>query len=117
MTREVPALSECIFFRSDRLAHPAASVCVFSAISTVSDPDSARQTPPGAPPEYVVEGETGWVVPPGDAGALAEALGAALGDPARLARMGEAGRAWYERQRRREEQILREMYARAGRAS
>jgi phosphatidylinositol alpha-1,6-mannosyltransferase len=61
----------------------------------------------------VVEGETGWVVPPGDAAALAEALG----DPARLARMGEAGRAWYERQRRREEQTLQEMYARAGRAS
>ena len=72
----------------------------------------------GALPEYVVEGETGWVVEPGDAAALAdalaEALGAALGDPARLARMGEAGRAWYEGQRRREEQSLRAMYGRVG---
>lgn len=68
----------------------------------------------GALPEYVVEGETGWVVPPGDAGALAEALGSALGDPARLARAGQAGRAWYEHARKREEQTLREMYARMG---
>ena len=65
-------------------------------------------------PEYVVEGETGWVVPPGDAAALADALAEALGDPTRLARMGEAGRGWYEGQRRREEAILREMYAGVG---
>ena len=56
----------------------------------------------GALPEYVVEGETGWVVPPGDAGALGRTVGAALADPERLARMGQAGRAWYERQREAE---------------
>jgi glycosyltransferase involved in cell wall biosynthesis len=65
----------------------------------------------GALPEYVVEGETGWVVPPGDPQALAEVLAAALADPQRLARMGQAGRAWYERQRQAETAALQAMYA------
>jgi glycosyltransferase involved in cell wall biosynthesis len=70
----------------------------------------------GALPEYVVEGETGWVIPPGDPEALADALKDALSDPARLARMGEAGRAWYDRERKAEEMALQQMYARlAGR--
>jgi starch synthase len=70
----------------------------------------------GALPEYVVEGETGWVMPPGDPGALAEALREALGDPDRLARMGKAGREWYDRERKAEEMTLQQMYARlAGR--
>ena len=70
----------------------------------------------GALPEYVVEGETGWVVPPGDPQALTEALREALGDMDRLARMGEAGRAWYDRERNSEEMTLQQMYAKlAGR--
>jgi glycosyltransferase involved in cell wall biosynthesis len=64
----------------------------------------------GALPEYVVEGETGWVIPPRDPRALAGALQAALSDPARLARMGEAGRLWYEQQYQAEEIALQEMY-------
>ena len=66
----------------------------------------------GALAEYVVEGETGWVVPRGDAQALAEALHDALGDPQRLAEMGRAGRDWYERQRQAEEEALQAMYSR-----
>ncbi len=50
----------------------------------------------GALPEYVREGETGWVVPPGEPTALAAALATALADPDRLRRMGAAGRAWFE---------------------
>lgn len=70
----------------------------------------------GALPEYVQEGQTGWVAPPGDAQALAHTLASALGDPQRLARMGAAGRAWYEEQRAAEEQALQDAYARlAGR--
>ncbi len=64
----------------------------------------------GALPEYVVEGETGWIVPPGDASALACALQAALADPWRLAEMGECGRAWWESHRRIESQVLDKMY-------
>ena len=39
------------------------------------------------------DGETGLVVPPGDAGALATALGSLLTDPARRAAMGSAAQA------------------------
>ncbi len=68
----------------------------------------------GALPEYV-EAEagdrTGWVVPAGDAGSLARVMRSSLEDPASLARMGQAGRKWYERQRRAEGLALQEMYA------
>jgi glycogen synthase len=46
----------------------------------------------GGIPEVVVDGETGWLVPPGDEAALAQALRGALADPALARRMGEAGR-------------------------
>jgi glycosyltransferase involved in cell wall biosynthesis len=50
-------------------------------------------TPVGGTPELVVDGETGVLVPPGDADALARALTELLADAPRAARMGEAGRA------------------------
>jgi len=43
-------------------------------------------------PEVVVDGETGWLVPPEDPAALAAALGAALAEPDEARRRGEAGR-------------------------
>jgi alpha-maltose-1-phosphate synthase len=46
----------------------------------------------GGIPEVVVDGETGLLVPPGDPGILAAALGRLLADPARGARLGTAGR-------------------------
>jgi len=64
----------------------------------------------GALPEYVVDGETGWIVPPNDPVALAEVLSAALSDPSRLEQMGRAGRSWYDRQRAVEKQTLLELY-------
>lgn len=47
-------------------------------------------------PEIVRDGETGWLVPPGDARALAAALGEALRDPARARAMGRQGRVRLE---------------------
>lgn len=46
----------------------------------------------GGLPEVVVDGTTGVLFPPGDAAALAAAVGALLDDPARAARMGAAAR-------------------------
>jgi len=68
----------------------------------------------GALPEYVVVGETGWVIPPSDPRALAGALQAALSDPARLACMGQAGRAWCDQRRELETGALQDMYTNVG---
>ena len=43
-------------------------------------------------PEFIVEGETGLVVPPADSSALAAAIGRLLGDPDLRRQMGRAGR-------------------------
>ena len=43
-------------------------------------------------PEVVADGETGWLVPPRNPEAIAEALRAALGDPAERRARGETGR-------------------------
>jgi glycosyltransferase involved in cell wall biosynthesis len=52
----------------------------------------------GGVPELVADGETGLLVPPGDAEALADALRNLLRDKALRARMGVAGRARVERE-------------------
>jgi glycosyltransferase involved in cell wall biosynthesis len=46
----------------------------------------------GGLPEVVADGETGIIVPPGNADALAEALRGLLASPEKARRMGEAGR-------------------------
>lgn len=70
-------------------------------------------TATGALPEYVADGETGWIVPPADPVSLAAALRAALAAPARLARMGAAGRAWFNTHRAEETAALWDLYVRA----
>jgi len=46
----------------------------------------------GGIPEVVADGETGLLVPPNDAPALAKAVLTLLGDPAMRVRFGQAGR-------------------------
>lgn len=48
----------------------------------------------GGLPEVVADGETGFLVPPADVGALSERLTQLVADPALRSRMGEAGRAF-----------------------
>ncbi|ACX51484.1 glycosyl transferase group 1 [Ammonifex degensii KC4] len=50
----------------------------------------------GGIPEVVLEGRTGYLVPPGDAQALARALLSLLESPDKAREMGEAGRKWVE---------------------
>lgn len=64
----------------------------------------------GALAEYVQAGQTGWIVPPGDVQELSRVLILALSDPAGTARMGAAGQAWYEKQRRMEWHTLESLY-------
>jgi glycosyltransferase involved in cell wall biosynthesis len=49
-------------------------------------------TAPGGPSETVVDGETGFLVPPSDASAIARALEELLAGPQKRISMGEAGR-------------------------
>ena len=55
-------------------------------------------TTAGGLPDKVRPGVSGWLVPPGDASALAAAISGALGQRERLAAMGAAGRTIVERE-------------------
>ncbi|MBZ0273091.1 glycosyltransferase family 4 protein [bacterium] len=54
----------------------------------------------GSLPELVRPGATGFLCPPGDAGALAEGVRLLLDDPARAKRLGDGGRALVEAEHR-----------------
>ncbi len=59
----------------------------------------------GGNPELVTDGVTGYLVPPGDPGALARRVEALLRDPALRAAMGEAARGQVERRHRMESMV------------
>jgi phosphatidylinositol alpha-1,6-mannosyltransferase len=66
----------------------------------------------GGAPDAILDGETGYVVPGGDAAAVAGRLIGLLADPAAARAIGEKGLAWVDREwrwdlvARRLEQIL-----------
>lgn len=86
--RDVPRI-----LKSSRLVvHPGAegfSNAILEAMAAGVPVVAARV---GGNREAVVDGETGFLVPPGDAGAFAEAIRKILHDPSLARRMGEAGR-------------------------
>jgi len=67
----------------------------------------------GALPEYVQDGQTGYLVEPRNVEQLADRILEAFSDPNRLRAMGEAGQRWYQQQRRLEYQALKNVYASA----
>jgi glycosyltransferase involved in cell wall biosynthesis len=67
-------------------------------------------TSSGALHEYVEPGTTGWVVEPKHPSSLARTLTEALSDFDRLARMGSAGRRWYDEHREAESAALEHLY-------
>jgi phosphatidylinositol alpha-1,6-mannosyltransferase len=52
----------------------------------------------GGAPDAILDGETGYVVPGRDVGAVAGRITELLADPARAAAMGEKGAAWVDRE-------------------
>jgi alpha-maltose-1-phosphate synthase len=80
-------------------SHAACFVCpsVYEPFGLINLEAMACGTPVvasavGGIPEVVVDGETGLLVPPGDPGILAAALGRLLADAGRGAKLGSAGR-------------------------
>lgn len=64
----------------------------FSPLEALACGTPVVATAVGGLRETIIPGQTGWTYPPGDASALADAIVAALSDPASAARLAAAGR-------------------------
>ncbi|MBI3726246.1 glycosyltransferase [bacterium] len=85
---------------SDLVAQASrAEVLANAVLETMVASRAIVATDAGGTKEAVIEGETGLLVPPEDAPALARALVALANDPARREAMGKAARARVERER------------------
>jgi glycosyltransferase involved in cell wall biosynthesis len=106
---EVVAEASCPGSRLEYLGHQEDVLSIYHQADAVLMPSLAEGHPmtaleamacglplvasrAGGLPEIVVEGETGILVPPGDAGALVEAVAALSADRQRARAMGAAGR-------------------------
>ncbi len=101
-------LSERIILAGSRRDVPVLLATADLAFSASTEPEAfgravieaeAMETPViatdhGGSRETVLPGRTGWLVKPGDAGAMADAIAEALSHPERLPEMGKAGRAY-----------------------
>jgi glycosyltransferase involved in cell wall biosynthesis len=100
-------VADRVRFPGSRRDIPALFAAADLAVSASTEPEAfgrvtieamAMETPVvatahGGSLETVLPGRTGWLVPPGDAAALAAAIRRAVADPGALAAMGAAGRS------------------------
>jgi L-malate glycosyltransferase len=115
--QDVPA----IVARAHVLAHPSHAEGLPNAIMeamAARRPVVASRV--GGIPELVLDGHTGWLVPPRNPDALATALGRVLADPDHAGAMGRAGRAHVEKHftlhamTEKHDQLYEELAAREG---
>ncbi|MCL4818340.1 MAG: glycosyltransferase [Vicinamibacteria bacterium] len=82
---------------ADLLVQPSLAEGLSNAVlEAMAESRPVIATAVGGTPDAVVDGETGWLVPAADPGALATALAQALGTPAERERRGLAGRRRFE---------------------
>ena len=83
-----------LFAQADLFVFPTRGDCLpLAVMEALASGLPVVTTTVGALPEAVTHGETGWIVPPDDAGALAEALATLAGDGALRARLAAQARA------------------------
>lgn len=99
-----PAVQAC-----DLIALASTAVETFSiaALEAMAMAKPLVMSDIGGAREQVVDGDNGWLFPPGDVARLAECLRRAGGDRERLRRMGERSRAWVERDYSEQQMQLR----------
>jgi glycosyltransferase involved in cell wall biosynthesis len=78
-------------------SHPVVETLPVTLMEAAATGTPAVATAVGSVEDVIADGETGYVVPPGDEAALAERVQELLADPARRDRMGRAARARAER--------------------
>ena len=83
----------CLFAQADLFVFPTRADCLpLAVMEALAAGLPVITTRVGALAEAVVHGETGWVISPDDAPAMAEAIRALAEDPAQRARFGAAAR-------------------------
>ncbi len=94
--RDVPAVLRAMDVLAVPTTTPEPAALGLMEAMAASRPVVASRT--GGTPEIVQDGETGLLVPPGDAAALADAAIALLGDERRRSAYGQAGRLRVEQE-------------------
>jgi glycosyltransferase involved in cell wall biosynthesis len=91
--RDVPA----VYAALDVAVHPSVSENCGGAVESLGAACPTIATRVGGLPDVVIDGETGWLVPPRSPEHLADAIHEALADPAEAGRRARAGQALVRR--------------------